>query len=406
MKQTLEDVYDLGESVFADPNYALSGDLWGVGGDPWSIQSNLPGTSQQANDLFWEQWAFGDQGIRLFSNARATQRTVAYQGQGTRVAIFDTSPFAGVATGPSVPPTKAVIDWMLRTHLGLFISHPYDTPVTPPSHITQDCSDHGLFIAGLAHAVAPLSEIHLIRVLNQYAMGDMFTLLQALNWFINQSATLDKTVINLSLGLHKTAAADLPANMRTQIEALITSMMGTGYSLLAGTGDVPVMSLETTLRIAEGRGAVITAAVGNDSHTVPSPVQIPASYPNVIGVAASNMQGTKSCYSNTDGDIGAPGGDGGSGNGSTCVPQNQNCVPSADCPYGLISLASKPGSPSGYAYWVGTSFATPLASGLAALLLESGVKSDAVAGAITTGAAPPVSGLGGGIIDVSNTFPS
>jgi subtilisin family serine protease len=285
----------------------------------------------------------------------------------------------------------------------LYLSHPYDTPVTPPSHITQDCSDHGLFAAGLAHAVAPQSEIHLIRVFNQYAMGDLFTLLQALHWFINQSATLDKTVINLSLGLQKADTADLPANMRAQIDALIASM-GTGYSLLAAGTDIPVMALETTLRIAEGHGAVITAAAGNDSHTVQSPAQIPASYPNVIGVAASNMERWKSCYSNT-GDIGAPGGDGGPGSAATCVPQNQNCVPSEDCPYGLISLASMPGSPSGYAYWVGTSFATPLVSGLAALLLESGVASSAVASAITAGAdSSPDPDLGNGIIDVSNTL--
>ena len=60
-------------------------------------------------------------------------------------------------------------------------------------------------MAGLIRAVAPGSEIRLIRVLNEHGCGDLFTLNKALFRFIadmeTEPRTLDGTVINLSLGL-------------------------------------------------------------------------------------------------------------------------------------------------------------------------------------------------------------
>src|SRR5215212_1860043 len=59
----------------------------------------------------------------------------------------------------------------------------------------------------------------------------------------------------------------------------------------------------TNLRLAIGeahnKGAIIISASGNNS--TPSQLedmQIPATYDRAIGVAASNMEGDRSCYSN------------------------------------------------------------------------------------------------------------
>jgi len=397
VKDTIEEIYKVKDSaspVFADPNYALTADLWGVGGDSWSTESPIPGTVDDGNKLFWEQWAFGEKGISLFADALATQRTVKHKGKGMRVGIFDTSPFTGIVEDFTPVP----IPWMLRETLNLQVSHPFDTFVTPSLLYDKDCSNHGLFVAGLVHAVAPASEIHLIRALNKSAMGDLFTLIQALHWAIKQWwDTLDNTIINLSLGVRRATAADLPGT-KDQILALINSM-GTSY-VSPSADEIPIMALETILGIALGRGAVIAAAAGNSSHdvVVPKPAQIPACYPDVIGVAASNIERQQSCYSN-NGDVIAPGGDGARVGASSCEPNNQACVSFAgDCPYGLISLVDEPYSPSGYAYWVGTSFATGLVSGLAALLRENGTTPPNVRGAV-------MASVKDGIIDLPTALP-
>ena len=87
------------------------------------------------------------------------------------------------------------------------------------------------------------------------------------------------------------------------------------------------------------------------------------------------MKQHQSCYSNT-GEVGAPGGDGGIA--PNCEPQLQLCNASEPCDYGLVSLVSARSDTVGFAYWVGSSFAAPLVSGVAADALEGGVTYDKV----------------------------
>ena len=53
-------------------------------------------------------------------------------------------------------------------------------PVTPTTNVV----DHGLFVAGLVHAIAPESKIELIQVLNRRGCGDLQTLNKSLMQFI------------------------------------------------------------------------------------------------------------------------------------------------------------------------------------------------------------------------------
>ena len=77
------------------------------------------------------------------------------------------------------------------------------------------------------------------------------------------------------------------------------------------------------------------------------------------------------------GEVHTPGADGGV-RPSDCVPHLELCRADADCEYGLISLVSMPADTVGFAYWVGTSFAAPLVSGIAADALENGVPPEKV----------------------------
>jgi len=398
--------------VFADTNYLTSlmannpcgnpetigGSPETIGGSPFTIGgSTIVVTSSQGispTGLFWNQWAFEHIGI----GPSVQERVITDTGAGIWVGVFDTSPFDD--TELPVGQSRAVTT-SLSPALTLTASHPVTVPalalpLTPTTIISKGVSDHGLFVSGLVHAVAPSSTIHLFRVLNEYGCGDLFRLNDALHVFVSQvisdRAKLDGAVINLSLGLRK------PMTDTDALESLLTAVV-----------------------TADEAGIVLVAAAGNDSWrkhnsegsglestplSAASPLapQLPAAYPFVIGAASSNVNRQRSCFSNW-GDVYAPGGEGGPGtrNGVEveCAPKIRDC--NGDCEYALISVATD--HPAGFGYWSGTSFAAPLVSGLAALTLDAGVRGQTwmppneVAWAIHCGTA-----LGDGVINVPVTL--
>ncbi|RUA18171.1 MAG: hypothetical protein DSY55_00710 [Clostridia bacterium] len=280
----------------------------------------------RTTNIFYNQWAFGPDGAQ----AKVGMNAPAPAGKGVRVGVFDASPF---------PVTFSRVTLNMSPDLTLALHHPIPGGAYMPGP-HGNAADHGLFVAGLIHALAPAAEIHLIRVLDDAVQGDLFTLLAALTTFISEVRTDKKAlcgaVINLSLGLKGSAGA--PAS---------------------GTA----LTLHLVLDAAARHGIVVTAAAGNDSagETPPLGPQIPAAWPHVIGVGASNRAGKRACFSNT-GDVLAPGGD---GRCPCCQSAIDKCH-GKDCDYALIGLAT--GAYTGYVYGVGSSFATPLVSGLAALL--------------------------------------
>jgi len=331
-EEVLVHVLGLGTSVVPSLNYFIgrppiptAGDPWGVEGSPWGVEGS-PDTDSlpAAQNDFLTQWALGPQGIQLCDDNGS--RTASRVGTGVCVGIFDTSPF---------PEGDVAIDWAPAipqcSPLTLHVEHPETFYQMPPLLGAPDISGHGLFVAGLVYAVAPASRIHLIRVLDEFGQGDAFTLAAAvLEFTVRMIAArannqVDGAVVNLSLGI----PLDAP-------------MVSNGY-------DLEDCVSEIARRIARS-DILVAAAAGNDSWALPisqiKSAQLPARDDLIIGVQASNIGGARACFSNR-GDIAAPG-----------------------C--GLLSLAIKDPSdnPCGYAYWAGTSFATPLVSGLAALMLE------------------------------------
>lgn len=363
--------------VYFDPNYVIGCPPEPVSGDPWSIGGSPfgGGIGTTTQGLFWPQWAFDtSHGIGLIESGAYT---TPWRGKGVQVGVFDTSPF--IASGTVT--RQIAITWISPT-LTLTDKH-LDLSGYPGSRCTHDVRDHGLAVAGLIHAIAPQSSIKLVRVLNDSGQGDLATLNRELDAFVRQIIPMSKrrAVINLSLGVN------VP-QMAVPLEPRLNEMTS-------------VVAIKTWALAATGFRIVMIAAAGNDSqlNTVQG-TQRPGSYTTAIGVAASNLARSRSCFSNK-GEIAAPG-----GNGHTAVT---SCAASVltDCPRlpGLcvISLASQ--SPN-YAYWAGTSFAAPLVTGLAALILGSDYRSDPPSPATVeqtirnTVTAVDDANLGAGIINV------
>ena len=334
---------ELNNVVGRDPAL-VKGSPWSVGGSPWSVGGSSAAGSTSAAESFLDQWAFGPDGVGLFEGTgEKRRRTVAADGSDVQVAIFDTSPFTlpvGITTDVEM------IDW-ITPPLKLDVRHPtlWGQAKLPVPNPAVDESDHGLFIAGIIHVIAPASEIRLVRVLNDYGQGDMFSLCHALHAFISGQAALGRRgVINLSLGVFPPPPSAATQGLPKELSALETAIMS-----------------------AEGAGIMVAAAAGNQAASA-SPLpdqQLPAGYDTVIGVAGSTSGRERSCFSNP-GDLAAPGGDGVL---PGCTPDLSGCKGS--CDLAIISLAATKASPGdGYVYWLGSSFAAPFASGAAALLLD------------------------------------
>jgi serine protease len=156
---------------------------------------------------------------------------------------------------------------------------------------------------------------------------------------------------------------------------------------LGGSGACDTTT-QNAINSARSRGAVVVVAAGNSN--VNASNASPANCQGVIAVAAVGKTGGKASYSNYGAvvDVAAPGGDSGAGILST-----------------LNSGTSTPASDN-YAYYMGTSMATPHVAGVAALMLSRNpnLTPDEVEAKIkSTARAFPAacSGCGTGIVDAA-----
>jgi serine protease len=156
---------------------------------------------------------------------------------------------------------------------------------------------------------------------------------------------------------------------------------------LGGSGACDTTT-QNAINSARSRGAVVVVAAGNSNTNAIN--SNPANCAGVITVAATNRSGGKASYSNygTNVAIAAPGGDSGAGILST-----------------LNSGTTTPASDN-YAWYMGTSMATPHVAGVVALMLSANpnLTPDDVAAKLksTARAFPaPCSGCGAGIVNAA-----
>jgi subtilisin family serine protease len=380
--------------VSKDPNW-LTGHPFEAEGSPFEAEGSpfeaegspsgpTPGLAQP--EVFMKQWAFRN--IELGSPK--------YTGQRVRVGIFDTSPYQGLP--PDTATLKTVVLAQTPSDLELSVLHP--TPSATPAPATGkavDVRNHGYFIAGLVHALAPDSDIHLIRVLGNDNRGDLFTLLKAVFNFLKEAVKEQDNqpsglVINLSLGVRVA-----PDEARFGLPGA-------------------VVALQYLMNAARCLGSVVAAAAGNNSAAspaLPEPANLPARWVSAMGVAASTIDNQRACFSN-QGRIAAPGGDGrpvGEQTDAGCHPRTTDCK-DADCSSAVVGPVILPPytdeTKTAYLFWSGSSFSAPLVSGLAALVIQAGqgrFTPNQVEVLITCGATPTEDHyLGAGVINVRRTL--
>ncbi|MFL6213589.1 MAG: S8 family serine peptidase [Blastocatellia bacterium] len=189
-----------------------------------------------------------------------------------------------------------------------FYNNNKDTMEHPASTQTT-IAGHGTFIAGLITLLAPDVKIMPVRAFSPEGVSDAFTIAEAIKYAVDHGAK----IINLSFGTSEASQV-----------------------------------MRDAVTYAKGRGVLMIAAVGNEDKGNDAAPQFPANWSaDVMGVAALDANDRKAGFSNFGSNVSV-----------SALGIN------------LVSAYPLAGSAPDYATWSGTSFAAPLATAEAALLLE------------------------------------
>ena len=379
-----------------------SGGTGGPGGRP-TPYAGLPGQA----DFFFEKL------IDELKGNNHTGTNIYGDGTGVDVIILDTAPSAH----DLVLAHKELVLLMEEGQKHRLIEHLLGPggrlklyPATYEEHLRMgntslnkhgyEMTDHGLFIAGIIHSIVPKATIHLIEVLNQFGVGDLETLARGLSkaeTICNQST--GKAVINGSWCLDLPDALEEFAYQPSQKETIpgIEKEMEEQLRVtIASELDKDELRWVLELRVMCERlgfmGSQVVAAAGNKAENAGQSRHAPdASYPaafsKVVGVGALPHDAERndgsgkynaSSYSNQADKpeptgIMALGGEEGEEEGVLGVylgqfppDEDENGQPING--HGWPKTGPK--SENGWAWWAGTSFATPILTGAIASVLS------------------------------------
>ncbi len=313
------------------------------------------------------------------------------RGHGVEVAILDTAPClhdlaAAYERYQKVNPqniTKRhpLIESLLRPDGPLHV-HPasYDALLRMRSvHLEEheySMTDHGLFVAGIIHSIAPRAKLHLIEVLNPDGVGDLQSIAEGLDWVV-QNLSNRPLVVNLSLVLN------IPLEDGHPRDGLDPQLLIKDPAWLKRQG-WPIEWICDSLYALRSR---VIAASGNDREGTARPqARYPAAFDSAIGVGAlpkldkppqTGGLGTAS-YSNFSDRPQKVGITTLGGEATVGVPRNERVTLEEKGVLGLYIGQFPPEPHSGrshpntndWAWWCGTSFAAPIISGVTAAVLS------------------------------------
>lgn len=337
----------------------------GPGGRPQAISAAELAQLRGVQPAFWQF---------VLPAGLPLQRPAAERGAGIDIYILDTAPDRAALDG-------AMARWQAAHPLvaGLLgPNSPLDIAYAGADHLLGQLDyvlpnahylmpDHGLFVAGIIHAIAPAARLHLVEVLNPYGVGSLESIARGFA-LAAQAAARGPVIVNASLCL------DVPQPDRAWLRTLRQDepfWAGQPPERLLRTV-APFQQLCDTLHSQQ---AAVVAAAGNEGRAgYHPPARYPAAFDSVLGVGALKADAaTPADYSNlSDAPLRA----------GVAAFGGEVTAGTADARSGMVGLytgAFPDGAPNetGWARWAGTSFAAPVVAGALAALMSEGHARDA-----------------------------
>jgi hypothetical protein len=270
-----------------------------------------------------------------------------------------------------------------------------DQPVSGKDILGRDIGfrmpDHGFFIAGIVRDVAPNARIECVRILNDWCAGDMTTYIKALADIYDRMSQVDPNtgkagdlyqkpvVINMSLNATPSEEEAKKFGLteeivRNSIRPFFQSLISLGAVIVASAGNEADIRMGAQAMDPSGirPGPVLPGALADEGITEIIPVGAldgkgnPASYscyPGPNGVATYGGEIPKPAEERS--------------------PDGMTVAKDIDALIGIYSALSYPAlslddphsrypvpNTNAWAYWVGTSFATPIITAVAARVYE------------------------------------
>lgn len=273
--------------------------------------------------------------------------------------------------------------------------------------------DHGLFIAGtisrfLSRIISDLSlklhvNIHLIQVLNDYGVGTVDSLVRGLNWAVNNPDVQKRQplVINCSLTLttprdgHVMYFDSMEGEERGNLNDHSRSYLRQFFAEKSDQADDMFTPIAEVISQLYSEDVSIAAAAGNESRgsSRKKNARFPAAFKEIMGVGATSSKGNPTDYTNQRDIPPSAGADAVGGEVEEVGGEifSTKGVPGwyiGDIPKSARNANPTP-SPSGWARWAGTSFATPRIALRMALLRAHGLSKQRVQGMLDKDATTP-----------------